>query len=167
MLILPASPLLGLLLSSPVWGFRRRRRQSPFPQLQLPPKWRSLFQGSRRFTHTSKSCLSPAPGRRSAKLVSLSFTPPLTCTMQTKTSLQNNLLQKCCISKTSTPLEWGSLLYLPPSLLQLQSNVRWAADAAKIVRFAAHQLLARIYSRIPAVLRSYLSNAVVPLKLSC
>ena len=54
-------------------------------------KWGSLFQGSRRFTHTSKSCLSPALGRRSAKLVSPSSTPLLTCTMQTKTSRQSSL----------------------------------------------------------------------------
>ena len=38
-----------------------------------------------------KTCLSPAPGERSAKLVSLSSTPLMTCTMQAKTSRQNNL----------------------------------------------------------------------------
>ena len=44
----------------------------------------SSFQGSICFSHTSKSCLSPAPGHRSAKLVSFSSTPLLTCTKQTK-----------------------------------------------------------------------------------
>ena len=63
-------------------------RQSSNP---VCAKWLSLFHGSRCFTHTSKSCLSPAIGRRSDKLVSLSSTPLLTCTMQTKTSRQNNL----------------------------------------------------------------------------
>ena len=70
--------------------WRRRRRRQPL-RAQQGPMIGSLFQGSRRFTHTSKSCLSPAPGRRSVKIVSLSSTPLLTWTMHTKTSRLNNL----------------------------------------------------------------------------